>query len=82
VVKAWNHVFARDVVGGAIDGISPSVLIAGDDADAKGVVAELARDMQFHPVDVGSLRQGYQLDHLAGMMLFVKLGPFRVLRDR
>jgi predicted dinucleotide-binding enzyme len=81
VVKGWNHVFARDVMGGAVDGIAPSVLIAGDDPAAKQVVAEVARDMEFHPVDVGSLRQSYHLDRLVSMLLFVKLGPIRVLRD-
>jgi predicted dinucleotide-binding enzyme len=35
--------------------------------------------MGFHPVDVGSLRESYHLDRLVSMMLFVKLGPFRVL---
>jgi predicted dinucleotide-binding enzyme len=35
--------------------------------------------MGFHPVDVGALRQSYHLDRLVTMMLFVKLGPFRVL---
>jgi predicted dinucleotide-binding enzyme len=81
VVKGWNHVFARDVVGGAVQGIPPSVLIAGDDEDAKRVVAEMARDMEFHAVDVGSIRQSHHLDRLIGMLVFVKLGPFRVLRD-
>jgi predicted dinucleotide-binding enzyme len=81
VVKGWNHVFARDITAGAVEGIAPSVLIAGDDDDAKRVVAELARDIEFHPVDVGSLRQSHHLDRLVSMILFVKLGRFRVLRD-
>jgi predicted dinucleotide-binding enzyme len=81
VVKGWNHVFARDIMGGAVEGISPSVLIAGDDPAAKRVVGKVAREMQFHPVDVGSLRQSYHLDRLVSMLLFAKLGPFRVLRD-
>jgi predicted dinucleotide-binding enzyme len=42
-------------------------------------VAGLARDMGFHPVDVGSLRQSVYLDQLANMLLFVNLGPLRVL---
>ncbi|MGH2677619.1 MAG: hypothetical protein ACRDHB_04575 [Actinomycetota bacterium] len=55
------------------------MLLAGDDPGAKRIVSALARDMGFHPVDVGSLRQSYHLDRLVSMMLFVKLGPFRVL---
>jgi predicted dinucleotide-binding enzyme len=79
VVKGWNHVFAQHLTAPSVHGIAPSVLLAGDDRDAKLVVCGLARDMGFHPVDVGALRESYHLDRLVSMMLFVKLGPFRVL---
>jgi predicted dinucleotide-binding enzyme len=79
VVKGWNHVFAQHLTDPKVDGIAPSVLLAGDDRDAKLVVSELARDMGFHPVDVGALRQSYHLDRLVSMTLFVRLGRFRVL---
>jgi predicted dinucleotide-binding enzyme len=81
VVKAWNHVFARYLTDPEVDGIASSVLIAGDDAEAKRTVSGLARDMRFHPVDVGPLRAARDLEALAGTMLFVKLGRFRVLTD-
>jgi predicted dinucleotide-binding enzyme len=42
-------------------------------------VFELARDMGFHPVDVGPLRAPRDLERLVALMLFVKLGPIRVL---
>jgi 8-hydroxy-5-deazaflavin:NADPH oxidoreductase len=79
VVKGWNHVFAHYLTAPVVEGVASSVLLAGDDPAAKDVVAALARDMGFHPVDVGPLRQSFHLDRLVGMMLFVKLGPFRVL---
>ena len=79
VVKGWNHVFAKYLTAPEVEGIASSVLLAGDDPDAKRVVSELARDMGFHPVDVGPLRHSYHLDQLVSMMLFVRLGPFRVL---
>lgn len=79
VVKGWSHVFAKFLTDPDVDGIESSVLIAGDDAPAKKVVFKIARDMGFHPVDVGGLRQSYHLDRLVSMMLFVKLGRFRVL---
>jgi 8-hydroxy-5-deazaflavin:NADPH oxidoreductase len=79
VIKGWNHVFAKYLTAPEVEGIASSVLLAGDDPEAKRIVSELARDMGFHPVDVGSLRQSYHLDRLVSMMLFVKLGPFRVL---
>lgn len=82
VVKGWNHVFAQYLTAPEVNGIAASVLLAGDDHEAKGIVSALARDMGFHPVDVGLLRESYHLDRLVSMMLFVKLGPFRVLTSR
>lgn len=79
VVKGWSHVFAKFLTDPVVDGVESSVLIAGDDAPAKKVVYKMARDMGFYPVDVGGLRQSYHLDRLVSMMLFVKLGRFRVL---
>jgi predicted dinucleotide-binding enzyme len=79
VVKGWNHVFAEYLTAPEVEGIASSVLLAGDDPEAKRIVSALARDMGFHPADVGPLRQSYHLDRLVSMMLFVKLGPFRVL---
>ena len=79
VVKGWSHVFAKYLTAPAVDGIASSVLLAGDNTAAKRTVSRLARDMGFHPVDVGRLRESYHLDRLVGMMLFVKLGRLRVL---
>ena len=79
VVKGWSHVFAKFLTEPEVDGLPSSVLIAGDDAPAKTLVSKLARDMGFHPVDVGALRQSRHLDRLVSIVLFVKLGRFRVL---
>jgi len=80
VVKGWNHVFAQYLSAPEVDGIASSVLLAGDDPEAKQIVSAIARDMGFHPVDVGPLRESYHLDRLVSMMLFAKLGPFRVTK--
>ena len=79
VCKGWNHVHAQHLTAPEVDGIAASVLLAGDDPAAKQVVFALARDMGFHPVDVGLLRATRELERLVGMMLFVRLGPLRVL---
>jgi predicted dinucleotide-binding enzyme len=42
-------------------------------------VFELASDMGFDPVDVGPLKATRELERLVGVMLFVKLGPLRIL---
>ncbi len=79
MLKGWNHVHAWHLTDPEVDGIAASVLIAGDDQGAKDAVSELARDMGFHPVDVGPLKATRELERLVGVMLFVKLGPLRVL---
>jgi NADPH-dependent F420 reductase len=79
VVKGWNHVHARHLVAPEVEGIAASVLLAGDDPQAKQTVSALARDMGFHPVDVGPLKATRDLELLVGTMLFVRLGPLRVL---
>jgi 8-hydroxy-5-deazaflavin:NADPH oxidoreductase len=79
VVKGWNHVHAQYLTAPQVDGIAASVLIAGDDPQAKQAVFALATDMGFHPVDVGPLKATRELERLVGMMLFVRLDPLRVL---
>ena len=79
VVKGWNHVHAQHLTAPEVDGIAASVLITGDDPEAKEIVSTLAADMGFHPVDIGPLKATRELERLVGMMLFVRLGPLRVL---
>src|SRR5688500_6283272 len=68
VFKGWNHVFARHLTDPVVDGIASSVLITGDDPEAKDVVFAVARDMGFHPVDAGPLRATRDLEKLVGIM--------------
>jgi predicted dinucleotide-binding enzyme len=77
VCKGWNHVHAVHLTNPTVDGIAASVLITGNDAEAKALVLALARDMGFHPVDAGRLRASRDVENLVG--LFARLGPFRVL---
>lgn len=79
VLKGWNHVFATHLTAPEVGGIASSVLIAGDDPAAKQVAFAIARDMRFHPVDAGPLRATRDLEKLVSVMLFVRLGPFRIL---
>jgi NADPH-dependent F420 reductase len=79
VFKGWNHVHAKHLTAPEVDGIAASVLIAGDDPKGKDTASTLARDMGFHPVDAGPLKATRDLEKLVGVMLFVKLGPIRVL---
>jgi predicted dinucleotide-binding enzyme len=64
VVKAFNTTFAPTLVAGQVGDQRLDVLIAGDDAAAKGKVAQLAADGGLRPVDVGPLRRAQQLEQL------------------
>jgi predicted dinucleotide-binding enzyme len=65
VVKAFNTVFAGRYAAPAEEGTPLQVLLAGDDADAKALVAELAGSLGFSPVDAGGLRYARSLEEIA-----------------
>jgi predicted dinucleotide-binding enzyme len=56
-VKAFNTTFATPLTAGDVAGHKLDVLIAGDDDDAKGKVAALARDGGLNPIDTGPLKR-------------------------
>jgi 8-hydroxy-5-deazaflavin:NADPH oxidoreductase len=64
-VKAFNTFGAEFHENARIGGTSADLQMAGDDAQAKGLVAELARALGFEPVDVGPLRNAAHLESLA-----------------
>jgi predicted dinucleotide-binding enzyme len=66
-VKAFNTTFAGPLTKGAVAGQTLDVLIAGDDEDAKGNVATLARDGGLNPIDVGPQARARELE-AAGLL--------------
>lgn len=62
VVKAFNTVFAEHMDDGHVEDEQLSAMIAGDDADAKAAVMDLARTIGFDPVDAGPLRNARLLE--------------------
>jgi 8-hydroxy-5-deazaflavin:NADPH oxidoreductase len=65
VVKAFNTVFASRYAAPAEQGTPLQVLLAGDDAAAKALVADLAGSLGFAPVDAGGLRYARSLEEIA-----------------
>lgn len=65
VVKAFNTVFASRYAAPTEDGESLQVLLAGDDADAKARVADVATSLGFSPVDAGGVRLARSLEEMA-----------------
>lgn len=65
VVKAFNTVFAGRLGDASEDGVALDGYYAGDDAEAKKLVASLLESLGFHPVDVGGLRMARALEEMA-----------------
>jgi predicted dinucleotide-binding enzyme len=64
VVKAFNHIGAADLTGHATPTGTPdrrALVIAGDDAEAKRVVADLIDAFGFDVVDAGPLAEGWRI---------------------
>jgi hypothetical protein len=62
VIKAFNTTLAGPLLAGEVAGEPLDVLMAGDDADAKGRVAQLIRDGGMRPIDAGELRRARELE--------------------
>jgi 8-hydroxy-5-deazaflavin:NADPH oxidoreductase len=67
LVKAFNTTFATPLRAGKVADRKLDVLIAGDDEDAKGKVAALARDGGLNPIDAGPLKHARELE-AAGLL--------------
>jgi predicted dinucleotide-binding enzyme len=62
VVKAFNTNFAAPLDSGTVGGQPTTVLIAGDDADAKNTLAEVVTAGGLRAIDAGSLRRVRELE--------------------
>jgi NADPH-dependent F420 reductase len=71
VVKAFNTTGWQNMADPAYGSGGLSMLLCGDDAEAKKVVAGLARQLGFEPVDVGPLRSARYLEAVA--MLWIDM---------
>ncbi len=71
VVKAFNTFGAEFHADPSLPGGAAQVFYAGDDADAKKTVADVATKAGFRPVDAGPLRNAAVLENLA--MLWIHL---------
>jgi NADPH-dependent F420 reductase len=62
VVKAFNTTFAATLATGSVGESTTTVLVAGDDADAKGAVIELVKAAGLGALDAGSLKRARELE--------------------
>lgn len=74
VVKAFNTIFA-DVMGKPIkDGKQITAFVAGDDDSAKQIVANLAANVGYAPVDTGPLYTARYLESMAHLNIQIAVG--------
>jgi predicted dinucleotide-binding enzyme len=70
VLKAFNTNFAATLASGNVAEATPAtVLVAGDDADAKGALIELVRAAGLEAEDAGSLKRARELESIGFLQI-------------
>ena len=69
VLKAFNTTFAATLAAGTIDGLPTTVLIAGDDAEAKSMLTGVVTAAGLRAVDAGALARARELEALGFLQL-------------
>jgi predicted dinucleotide-binding enzyme len=69
VLKAFNTTFASTLVSGTVGGLDTAVLIAGDDADAKALLAGVISAGGAKAIDAGSLRRARELEAMGFLQI-------------
>ena len=74
VLKAFNTNFAGTLAAGTVGAVPTTVLIAGDDADAKSLLAGIVTAGGLRAVDAGSLRRARELEAVGLLQLTLAAG--------
>jgi NADPH-dependent F420 reductase len=69
VLKAFNTTFAGTLAAGTVGSLTTTVLIAGDDADAKSTLAGIVTSGGLKAIDAGSLSRARELEALGFLQL-------------
>jgi 8-hydroxy-5-deazaflavin:NADPH oxidoreductase len=69
VLKAFNTTFAGTLVAGTVGDVPTTVLIAGDDAEAKSLLAGVITAGGRNAIDAGSLRRARELEALGFLQI-------------
>ena len=69
VLKAFNTNFAATLAAGAVGPVATTVLIAGDDADAKSTLADIVTSGGLNATDAGALSRARELEALGFLQL-------------
>ncbi|GIJ60097.1 NADPH-dependent F420 reductase [Virgisporangium aurantiacum] len=74
VVKAFNTNFAATLASADVGGQTTTVLIAGDDADAKALLADIVTAGGLRAIDAGALKRARELESLAFLQIGLAAG--------
>jgi 8-hydroxy-5-deazaflavin:NADPH oxidoreductase len=74
VLKAFNTTFAATLASGTVGDQPTTVLIAGDDADAKSLLAGVITAGGPKAIDAGSLRRARELEALGFLQITLAAG--------
>ena len=69
VLKAFNTTFAGTLAAGTVGPLTTTVLIAGDDADAKSTLARVVTSGGLDAIDAGALKRARELEALGFLQL-------------
>lgn len=69
VLKAFNTTFAGTLAAGTVGPLTTTVLIAGDDADAKSTLAGVVTSGGLKAIDVGGLKRARELEAIGFLQL-------------
>lgn len=69
VLKAFNTNFAATLGSGSVGANTATVLVAGDDADAKATLIQLVRTAGLQAEDAGSLKRARELESLGFLQI-------------
>jgi NADPH-dependent F420 reductase len=74
VVKAFNTNFAATLASGAVGPLTTTVLVAGDDADAKAQVSGIVEAAGLQAVDAGALSRARELEAIGFLQIKLAAG--------
>ncbi len=69
VLKAFNTTFAATLTAGTVGPLPTTVLIAGDDTDAKATLAGIVTSGGLNAIDAGTLARAHELEALGFLQL-------------
>jgi hypothetical protein len=69
VLKAFNTTLGATLAAGTVGPLTTTVLIAGDDADAKSLLADVITAGGLNAIDAGSLRRARELEGIGFLQI-------------